>query len=371
MSAAAPPFSAHAGAAARGQVRARRLAPGAVLSVLALALLALALLAVGHGAYPIAPGQVLRILAEQASGLAWGADPQQAAVLTTIRLPRVLLAVLTGAGLAVAGALTQGLFRNPLADPALIGVSAGAALAAAGVIVLGAFWLPRGWRDGVAAMMTLPLAAFAGGLTVTWLVYRIGRAQGVLSLPMTLLAGIAINAMAMAGIGLLVYMASDEQLRTLAFWNLGSLAAATWSVLAAVVVPALVAMIAAWRLAAPLNALALGEARAAHLGVDVTRAKRLTIVIAALATGSLVAVTGMIGFVGLVAPHLVRLMCGPDHRIVLPGAALLGAVLVLIADMVARTVVAPAELPIGILTAGFGAPFFLLLLLRRRAAGSL
>lgn len=371
MSAAAPPGPTRAGSKAREQAHAHRLAPAAVLSALALGLLALALLAVAHGAYHIAPGQVMRILAEHALGLALGADSEQAAVLTTIRLPRVLLAVLTGAGLAAAGALTQGLFRNPLADPALIGVSAGAALAAAGVIVLGTLWLPRAWREGVAATMALPPAAFAGGLAVTWLVYRIGRTHGVLSLPMTLLAGIAINAMAMAGIGLLVYLASDEQLRTLAFWNLGSLAAATWSTLAAVAAPVLLAIVTAIRLAAPLNALALGEARAEHLGVDVARVKRLAIVMAALATGSLVAVTGMIGFIGLVAPHLVRSMCGPDHRIVLPGAALLGAVLVLAADMVARTAVAPAELPIGILTAALGAPFFLFLLLRSRAAWSL
>ncbi len=370
MNAVAPTI----GAAARrgGEPRARRLPASVVMPALALALaLAVgAVLAIGHGAYRIAPADVLRILGERAFGLALGADAQQAAVLTTIRPPRVLLAVLTGAGLAVAGTLMQGLFRNPLADPSLIRVSAGAALAAASVIVLGASWLPGPLRASALAATALPLAAFAGSLAVTVLVYRIGRAHGVLSLPITLLAGIAGNAMAMAGIGLLVYVASDEQLRTLAFWNLGSLAAGTWSTLAAVAPLVVLALAAAGRLASPLNALALGEARAEHLGVDVPRTKRRAIVLAALATGSLVSVAGVIGFVGLVAPHLVRLACGPDHRIVLPGAALLGAVRVLAADAVARTSVAPAELPIGILTAALGAPFFLLLL-RRRAARSL
>lgn len=370
MSAAAPMVE-RAVARSRGEPRARRLPASVVLPALALALAAVAVFAVGYGAYRIAPVEVPRILGERALGLALGADAQQAAVLTTIRLPRLVLAVLTGAGLAVAGSLMQGLFRNPLADPSLIGVSAGAALAAASVIVLGGAWLPGGVHASAWAASALPLAAFAGSLTVTALVYRIGRAQGVLSLPITLLAGIAVNAMAMAGIGLLVYVASDEQLRTLAFWNLGSLAAATWPTLAAVAPLVVLALVAAARLAAPLNAMALGEARAEHLGVDVQRTKRRAIVAAALATGSLVSVTGVIGFIGLVAPHLIRLMCGPDHRVVLPSAALLGAVLVLAADVVARTSVAPAELPIGILTAALGAPFFLILLMRHRAAGSL
>jgi iron complex transport system permease protein len=349
-----------------------RRAARSVLTLLALLLIAVALVALGHGAYRIAPVDVLRILADGLPGIDVEVDAQQAAVLTAIRAPRVLLAVLTGAGLAVAGALMQGLFRNPLADPSLIGVSAGAALAAAVVIVLGAVLAPGVVTSGSwAAAFALPLAAFAGSLAVTALVYRIGHAQGVLSLPITLLAGIAVNAMAMAGVGLLTYVASDEQLRTLTFWNLGSLAGGNWTALAVVGPLVIVALAAAALLAQPLNALAMGEARAGHLGVDVARTKRKVVVFAALATGALVAVTGVIGFIGLVAPHLVRLLCGPDHRVVLPGAALLGAVLVLLADLAARTVVVPAELPIGILTAALGAPFFLALLLRRRAAGGL
>lgn len=350
--------------ASPGPLGARRVPAALALGVLALALAAAVVLALGTGAYRIAPPEVLRIL--------WGAltrdgaPEQAAAVLTTIRAPRVLLAVLTGAGLAVAGALTQGLFRNPLADPALVGVSAGAALAAAVVIVLGNVWVPTSVRIDALGPYVLPLAAFAGGLGVTALVYRIGCAYGVLSLPLTLLAGIAINAIAMAGVGLLIFVASDEQLRTLTFWNLGSLASGTWRAVLPVALLVALAIGLALRLAPALNALALGETRAEHLGVDVDRLKRNAIVLAALATGALVALTGVIGFVGLVAPHLVRLACGPDHRVVLPGAALLGAVLVVAADLVARTVVVPAELPLGIVTAMVGGPFFLVLLLRTR-----
>lgn len=347
-----------------------RLPASATLGVLAALLAVATLQAVATGAFPIAPSEVLRILLEQTGLLAASADPQQASVLLSIRVPRVLLAIATGAGLAVAGALMQGLFRNPLADPTLIGVAMGGALAAATVIVLGATLLPGASR--VLGAWTLPLAAFAGSLAATTVVYRIGASSGgSLSLAMMLLAGIAVNAAAGAGIGLLTYLATDEQLRTLAFWNLGSLGAASWATLSAVLPLVGIGLAASALLARPLNALALGETRAAHLGVEVVRVKRIAIVTTALITGSLVAITGVIGFIGLVAPHLVRLLCGPDHRVVLPGAALLGALLVLCADMVARTAVAPAELPLGVLTALLGAPFFLALLLRMRTRGGL
>ena len=341
------------------------------LAWIALAALAIAatVFAIGHGAYRIEPLVVVRILAATIGLDVGGFEPQQMAVLQTIRLPRVTLGLLTGAGLGVAGALMQGLFRNPLADPTLIGVSSGGAMAAAFVIVLGATWLP-----GVVRLLgpwTLPLAAFAGALAVTWLVYKIGDAEGILSLPTVLLAGIALNALAMAGVGLLSYLANDEQLRNLTFWSFGSLAGATWPLLSSVAPLVLVAVVLGVLMGRPLNALALGETQAGHLGVDVPRVKRATIVLTALCVGALVAATGVIGFIGLVAPHAVRLVCGPDHRVVIPGAALLGAFLVVLADVVARTVVAPAELPIGILTAGLGAPFFLVLLLRRRGQGGI
>ncbi len=346
-------------------VAAPRRVPGvAVLVGLAVLLVAVTVLAIGHGAFRIPPFDVLRVLVSNVGVDVGDIDARQVAVLNSIRLPRVLLAIVSGAGLAVAGALMQGLFRNPLADPTLIGVSSGGALAAAFVIVLGATWLP-----GVSKLLgawTLPLAAFTGALAVTLLVYRIGAAGGFLSLPSVLLAGIALNALAMAGVGLLSYLASDEQLRNLTFWSFGSLGGATWPMLRAVAPLALIAIVAGSLLARPLNALALGETQATHIGVDVVAVKRAAIVLTALAVGSLVAATGVIGFIGLVAPHAMRLACGPDHRVVLPGAALLGAVLLVLADVLARTIVAPAELPIGILTATLGGPFFLVLLLRRR-----
>lgn len=356
---------------------ATRLPAGAVIGLLVLLLAVASIHGTATGAYRIAPLDVVRILLGQLwyslpaidplQGR-WAAlltvDPQQVSVLMTIRLPRVVLAMATGAGLAVAGALMQGLFRNPLADPTLIGVSMGGALAAAFVIVLGATWLPGASR--VFGTWTLPLAAFAGSLAATAIVYRVGAADGVPSLSMMLLAGIAINAAAGAGIGLLTFLADDEQLRTLAFWNLGSLGGASWQTLAAVLPMVSIGLAIAFTLGRSLNALALGETRAGHLGVEVSRIKRIAVVLTALITGSLVAITGVIGFIGLVAPHVIRLVCGPDNRIVLPGAALLGAILVLAADAVARTAVAPAELPLGVLTALIGAPFFLLLLLRFR-----
>ncbi len=345
-----------------------RMPPRVVLGGLVLLLFAATVLALGHGAYRIAPGDTLAILLSKL-GFDVAADPQATAIFTSIRAPRVVLALLTGAGLGVAGALMQGLFRNPLADPTLIGVSTGAALAAAMVIVLGATWLPGVSR--ILGTWTLPLAAFGGALLFTMLVYRIGAQRGALSLPVVLLAGIALNALAMAGVGFLSYLATDEQLRNLTFWTFGSLAAGTWPVLSAVAPLALLAVVLGLTLARPLNALALGETQAGHLGVDVLRTKRAAIVLTALAVGSLVAVTGVIGFIGLVAPHAIRLACGPDHRVVIPGATLLGALLVVLADIAARTWVAPAELPIGILTAAIGAPFFLMLLLRRRGQGAL
>jgi iron complex transport system permease protein len=347
-----------------------RVAPGVALAVLAVALAAAVLLAIGSGAFAISPAEAVRILVHR-SGLAPadGFGPQQEAVLMSIRLPRVTLAVLVGAGLGVAGAAMQGLFRNPLADPTLIGVSGGAALAAASVIVMGAVWY-RGLST-LLGPATLPLAAFAGGLAAATLVYRLATHGGRTSIAVLLLAGIAVNALVEAGIGLFTYIANDEQMRNLAFWRLGSVGAASWSMLAVVAPAILAAAILLAGLARPLNALALGEAEARHLGVNVERLKRAAMVLCALAVGTATAVTGMIFFVGLVAPHIVRLACGPDHRVVLAGAGLLGALLVVIADTAARTVAVPAELPLGVFTALVGAPFFVGLLLRERRAWSL
>ena len=265
-----------------------------------------------------------------------------------------------GAGLGMAGALMQGVFRNPLADPGLIGVSSGAALAAALTIVMGSLWFP--WMPRTLGSWTLVLMAFAGGLGVTAIIYLLAQSDGGTRVGMMLLAGIAINALAGAGLGFLNFLATDEQLRNSQFWLLGSLGGARWSAVALVSSLVCVAIGTGMALARSLNAIALGEAQAALLGVNVERVKRLAVVVTAMAVGAVTATTGIIGFIGLVAPHCARLIAGPDHRVVLPGSALLGAALVLLADSVARTVLKPAELPLGVLTACVGVPFFLILL---------
>ncbi len=285
-------------------------------------------------------------------------------IVYDIRLPRVILGILVGSALAVSGAIMQGLFRNPLADPGLVGVSAGAGLGAISVIVLGTTVLgPAVHLFGIYA---LPFAAFLGGLATTLILYRVATRRGQTSIATMLLAGIALAAMAGALSGVMVYLADDRQLRDLTFWGLGSLAGATWSKIAAAGPIIVVALLTAPFLARGLNALSLGEATAHHLGVPVQRLKNVAIVAVAAAVGACVAVSGGIGFVGIVVPHLLRLLIGPDNRYLLPASALLGASLLLAADAVSRTIVAPAELPIGIVTAAVGAPFFLWILLRRR-----
>nr|WP_183260681.1 iron ABC transporter permease [Aminobacter niigataensis] len=301
----------------------------------------------------------------------FGAVPGQEAlsardsiIVYDIRLPRVILGMLVGAALAVSGAVMQGLFRNPLADPGLVGVSAGAGLGAVSVIVLGGTFLAP--FTALLGSYALPLAAFAGGLVTTIILYNVATRQGRTSIATMLLAGIALGAMAIALTGILVYMADDRQLRDLTFWQLGSLAGATWLKIAAAGPIIALALAATPFMAKGLNALALGEATASHLGVPVQRLKYVAIVAVSAAIGASVAVSGGIGFIGIVVPHLLRLAIGPDNRYLLPASALLGACLLLLADAVSRTIVAPAELPIGIVTAAVGGPFFLWILLRKR-----
>lgn len=285
-------------------------------------------------------------------------DARDAQVLLSIRLPRIVLGLAAGGGLAAAGAVLQAVFRNPLADPMLIGVSSGAALAVAAAIVAGG--------AVVATPFALPLAGFGGGLAATWLLYRIATVDGATSLATMLLAGIAINALAFAGIGGLSTIATNAELRSIAFWNFGSLGGAGWDRVAIVAIAVVASVVALTRLAPGLNALALGEFEARHLGFETQRLKRAVIAWSALVAGFVVAVCGVIGFVALVAPHVARLLFGPDHRAVVPASATIGAALLVVADVVGRTVAAPAELPIGIVTALVGAPFFLWLLTRRR-----
>lgn len=308
---------------------------------------------------PVVPSQLLE------SGWMAPTSEAEVTVIWQLRLPRVLLGLSLGAALATAGAVLQGLFRNPLADPGLVGVSAGAAFGAVLAVVLGA-WLAIAWLQP----WLLPIAALAGGFAAVWLVYRIARVDGRTHLATLLLAGIALNALSGAGVGFLIYLATDEQLRRFTFWTLGSLHNATWMkvfISTAVILPTLF-----WlpRHAKELNAMLLGETEAWHLGVNVQKLKRVLVFSCAVLVGSAVAAAGMIGFVGLVVPHVMRLLFGPDHRIVLPASALGGALLLVLADLAARSLNAPSEIPVGILTALIGAPFFLFLLLRQRRAFS-
>ncbi|MBK5960821.1 iron ABC transporter [Rhodoplanes elegans] len=338
----------------------RALPRGVVIVGLALLLLVAAVASAGIGAAGIPPGRLLAAL-----GLADGSAADIARdrlILFSIRLPRVVMAVAVGALLATAGAIMQGLFRNPLADPGLVGVSAGAGLAAATTIVLGDKLF-----GGIVGLEALPAAAFVGALGVTALLYRIATREGRTSIATLLLAGLAVAALAGAGTGLLIFLADDRQLRDITFWTLGSMAGATWPKVWAMLPFLAAVLVSLPMIARGLDLLVLGEAEAFHMGVPVENLKRFAIVLMAAAVGAAVAASGVIGFVGIVVPHLLRLVIGPGHRMLLPAAVLFGGLVLLIADTIARTVAAPAELPVGIVTALIGAPFFLALLLRQRA----
>ncbi|MFT7235501.1 MAG: iron complex transport system permease protein [Methylophagaceae bacterium] len=325
-----------------------------VLLLLAILLIISLIIAISIGATPI---NIATILYGQLT------ETQQS-VLSVIRLPRVLLAMIVGASLAVSGAAMQGLFRNPLADPGLIGITSGAALAVGIMIVL------IGPIPGTFGLYGLSVAAFVGGLLTSIIIFKISHLTGSFSVTYMLLAGIAINAMTGAGTGVLTYLSNDEQLRSLTFWTMGSLGGALWPaviVAATVVIPSTLLLL---KYAKQLNILLLGEQEAHYLGVDIHRLKLVVIMTTALSVGVAVAVSGIIGFVGLVVPHLIRLTLGPDHRLLIPASALLGAILLLIADTFARTVVSPAEMPVGIITSMIGGPFFLWLLMKQNGMRS-
>lgn len=344
-----------------------RIPPGALLGGLALGALAATLVSLGVGATGIGLDRLPGLVLAAAAHRPLTPDQQTAwLVLIAIRLPRAALGLAAGAALGASGAVMQGLFRNPLADPGLIGVSAGAALATALVIVLG---------DGMLAALLAPLgpwgapaAGLAGGLAATLLLYGLATRQGTTSIGVVLLGGVALSAFAAALTGVLVFLANDRQLRDLTFWTLGSLSGASWPRIAAQLPFLLVGAACLAPLAHALNALLLGEAEAFHMGARVERAKRLALLGVACLVGATVSSVGVIGFVGVLVPNLVRIACGPDHRVVLPASALLGAILLLLSDTLARILAAPAEMPVGVVTAVIGAPAFFWLLLRHREA---
>lgn len=333
--------------------------PRAVTLTLVALLLAVSLLSLGTGAAGLSP---LRLIAAFTGGAPL--TQAESLVLYDIRLPRLAMGMMVGAALAVAGALMQGLFRNPLADPGIVGVGAGAGLGAVSAIVLGGLLPPA--LAALTGEHLIPFAAFLGGWIATIILTHIAASGGQTAMATLLLAGIALGAIAGAATGILTFLADDQQLRDLTFWSMGSLAGASWAKIATALPLILPVLILSPLLSRALNALALGEPQAAHLGIHVERTKRLTILATAAAAGAATSIAGGIGFIGIVVPHLLRLATGPDHRALLPHAALLGGTLLIGADMIARTLTAPAELPIGIVTATLGAPVFLWILLRRR-----
>ena len=284
-------------------------------------------------------------------------------ILFDIRLPRICLAILIGAILAISGAVMQGLFRNPLAAPSLIGVSSGASVGASVVIVLAGAWLQSNTALGLSLVA---VGAFIGSFLVTVLVYRLSTSALGTSVTTMLLAGIAVSALAGAVSGLLSYYADNEMLRQISIWQMGNLSTANWQRVLVLAVVAILILSLFPRESKSLNALLLGESEARHLGIDVQQVKRKLILLTTLGIGTAVAIGGMIGFVGLIVPHIVRLLIGPDHRWLLPASALAGGVLLLLADTIARIIIAPTELPTGILTAILGAPFFIMLLVQQR-----
>jgi iron complex transport system permease protein len=284
---------------------------------------------------------------------------QQDAVVWSIRLPRILLGVMVGSALAVSGAALQGMFRNPLADPALIGVSSGAALGAVLAVGLSITLLGR-W--------TTPIFAFVGGVLFALLGYALARENGRTEVVTLILAGIALNTFAGAGTALITFLANDSQIRAIIFWSMGSLGGATWNSVVSAAPFVIAGLVASFWWRKPLNLMTLGEREARHLGVETERVRFLVIVFTAMMTGATVAFSGVVGFVGLIVPHVIRLISGPNHRLLLPASALGGAILVVLADLIARTLVAPLELPLGVLTAFIGGPFLLVLMLKTRRA---
>jgi iron complex transport system permease protein len=336
-----------------------------ILCLLIVLLIVSFLLNVGMGAVRISAMQSLGILGDAL----WmntdvSYESQQASVLMSIRLPRVILATLIGAGLGMSGAAMQGLFRNPLADPSLIGISSGASLAAVSFIVVGVKFSMS--LSGMSGVLSLSTVTFLGAFITAIVVYRLSQVSGKTIVSMMLLTGIAVNALTSAMTGFFTYSASDAQLRSIVFWTLGSLGGATWNNVMAITPFILLPLIVLPAIAKQLNAFALGESSASHLGVNIEKVKRLIVVLTALCVGASVAVAGVIVFIGLIVPHVMRMIAGPDHRYLLVFSALFGSVLLLNADLFSRVIFAPSELPISVVTGIIGAPVFLYLLLKER-----
>jgi len=309
---------------------------------------------------PIGPGDPFRISFGEAFEAVFGGTGEWSAIFWDVRIPRVLLAALVGAALACAGTAMQAVFRNPLADPYIIGVSSGAALGAAAAGLLG--------LTAAVASFLPPAFAFGTALLTVFTVYFLGTSKGRVQVDTLLLSGVAVAAFLGAVVSFLIYFAK-EQFHQLIFWLLGSLSLASWDVVAVIFVAVVAGAFIIFLHGRDLNVLLLGEETAHNLGINPERLKKLMLGVAALVTAAAVAFTGIIGFVGLIVPHMMRLLLGADHRLLVPASTLFGATFLIWSDALARTIVAPTELPVGIITAMCGGPFFIYLLRRSRAGG--
>lgn len=332
-----------------------------VLPALSLLLLLGVVLAASLGAVSIPLGDVAAILVDRMPGVElapnWSAN--EAAIILQIRLPRVVTAAVVGGALAAAGVIFQGLLRNPMADPYIIGTSGGAALGATLALMLSPAYVV--WHG----FTLVPLFAFGGALGAVLLVYHIARVGPRTPIVTLLLAGFALSSV-LAAIMSFLMLVSEASLRRIVLWLMGGVTSTNWSQLM-VVIPIVIAGIAGTYLfAVDLNAFLLGDEQAAHLGVEVERRKLILLMLGSLLTGAAVSISGLVGFVGLVIPHMTRLIFGPDHRLLLPASALVGGLFLVLADLVARLILAPAEVPVGIITALIGAPFFIYLLRRSK-----
>jgi iron complex transport system permease protein len=333
-----------------------------ILAGLSICLVLSTLFSLSVGAVAIPIGDIVVILLRKL-GLfsSVQVEDMHEVVLYSIRLPRIFMTLLIGASLGVSGASLQGLFRNPLVEPSLIGVSGGSASAVVLIIVFGgALSIPS---VGIFHDFILAAAAFLGGLAATFFVLKLSNQRGKTNIAVLILIGVATNAMAGAIIGLAIFYADENQLRTFTFWTLGDLGGASWDKLMVAAPVLLLSCGTLLGFSKSLNALALGEAEAFHLGVDTERTKRNIILLSALSVGVSVSMAGMIGFIGLIVPHVIRVSFFPDNKLVLPASIICGALLLVLSDVIARTIVSPAELPIGVVTALIGAPFFIGLLM--------
>lgn len=345
----------------------RKLPYSTIYILLLIVLLLLVIFSAATGAVDLSFTEILQIMKHKLGSGTSVVNPVHEGLFFQIRLPRTFLCVFVGAALSVSGALMQSLFRNPIVEPGLIGTSAGSALGAALLIVLGRNAL----FTNIAFLgdLLMPACAFVGGLIATLIVYYFSASLNRVNISVMILAGIAINAIANGATGFLAYIARDPQARSITFWNLGSLAGANWQAVSMVGISTSVGFLLALQLAKPLNALQLGDAEAGYLGVNTERLKIAVIFVNTLLVAVATSLVGIIAFVGLIVPHLLRLLKGSDNRYLIIGSALLGAIILIATDMICRVIIAPAEMPIGIVTAFVGAPVFLWLLSRLKNNG--